>query len=80
MLSLSLNESGVDADSEDRDGRDIATERDDLSRTYKFFRIPNKYVIKKELQILTASTMVTGLISLFLEQMQTIGDYLMSFD
>lgn len=34
LLSLSLSESGVDADSDDRDGRDIATERDDLSRTY----------------------------------------------
>lgn len=34
LLSLSLNESGVDADSDDRDGRDIATDRTDLSRTY----------------------------------------------
>lgn len=33
LLSLSLNESGVDADSDDRDGRDIATDRTDLSRT-----------------------------------------------
>jgi len=34
LLSLSLNESGVDADSDDRDGRDIATDRTDLSRTF----------------------------------------------
>lgn len=33
LLSLSLNESGVEADSEERDGLDIATERADRSRT-----------------------------------------------
>lgn len=33
LLSLSLNESGVDADNDDRDGRDIATERAERSRT-----------------------------------------------
>lgn len=33
LLSLSLNESGVDADSDDRDGRDIATDRTERSRT-----------------------------------------------
>lgn len=32
LLSLSLNESGVDADNDDLDGRDIATERADRSR------------------------------------------------
>lgn len=34
LLSLSLNESGVEADKEDRDGRDIAIDLDDRSRTY----------------------------------------------
>lgn len=34
LLSLSLNESGVEADNDDRDGRDIAIERDERSRTY----------------------------------------------
>lgn len=33
LLSLSLNESGVEADNDDLDGLDIATERTDLSRT-----------------------------------------------
>lgn len=33
LLSLSLNESGVDADNDERDGRDIATDRADFSRT-----------------------------------------------
>lgn len=33
LLSLSLNESGVDADNEDRDGRDMATDLDERSRT-----------------------------------------------
>lgn len=34
-LSLSLRESGVDADRDDRVGRDIATERCDLSRIFR---------------------------------------------
>lgn len=34
LLSLSLNESGVEADNDDRDGRDIATDRADFSRTF----------------------------------------------
>lgn len=33
LLSLSLSESGVEADSEERDGRDMATERCERSRT-----------------------------------------------
>lgn len=33
LLSLSLNESGVDADNDDREGRDIATDLWDFSRT-----------------------------------------------
>jgi hypothetical protein len=33
LLSLSLNESGVEADNEDRDGRDMAMDRDERSRT-----------------------------------------------
>lgn len=33
LLSLSLSESGVDADKEDRDGRDIAIDLDERSRT-----------------------------------------------
>lgn len=33
LLSLSLSESGVEADNDDRDGRDMATDRADLSRT-----------------------------------------------
>lgn len=33
LLSLSLSESGVDADNDDRDGRDMATDRWDFSRT-----------------------------------------------
>jgi hypothetical protein len=34
LCSLSLNESGVDADNDERDGRDIAIERVERSRTY----------------------------------------------
>lgn len=34
LLSLSLNESGVEADNEDRDGRDMAMDRDERSRTW----------------------------------------------
>lgn len=34
LLSLSLKESGVDADSEDRDGRDMAIDLDERSRTW----------------------------------------------
>lgn len=34
LPSLSLNESGVDADNDDRDGRDIAWDLDVLSRTW----------------------------------------------
>lgn len=37
LLSLSLNESGVDADNDDLDGRDIATERADRSRICGIF-------------------------------------------
>jgi hypothetical protein len=37
FCSLSLNESGVDAERDDRDGRDIAMDRDERSRTYFFF-------------------------------------------
>lgn len=33
LLSLSLNESGVDADNDDREGRDMATDLWDFSRT-----------------------------------------------
>jgi hypothetical protein len=33
LLSLSLNESGVEADNEDRDGRDMAMDLDERSRT-----------------------------------------------
>lgn len=33
LLSLSLSESGVEADREERDGRDMATERWERSRT-----------------------------------------------
>lgn len=33
LLSLSLNESGVEADNEDRDGRDMAIDLDERSRT-----------------------------------------------
>lgn len=36
LLSLSLSESGVDADKEDRDGRDIAIDLDERSRTCIF--------------------------------------------
>ena len=36
LLSLSLNESGVEADNEDLDGRDIAMDRDERSRTWHF--------------------------------------------
>lgn len=36
LLSLSLSESGVDAESDDRDGRDMATERAERSRTWSF--------------------------------------------
>lgn len=39
LLSLSLNESGVDADNDDRDGRDMATERADFSRTFSIHKI-----------------------------------------
>lgn len=34
LLSLSLSESGVDADKDDRDGRDIEIDFDDRSRTF----------------------------------------------
>lgn len=34
LLSLSLRESGVEADSDDRDGRDIEMDFDDRSRTF----------------------------------------------
>lgn len=34
LLSLSLSESGVDADSDERDGRDIEIDFDDRSRTF----------------------------------------------
>lgn len=37
LLSLSLSESGVDADNDERDGRDMATERADFSRTCWLF-------------------------------------------
>lgn len=33
LLSLSLNESGVEADNDDRDGRDMAMDLDERSRT-----------------------------------------------
>lgn len=33
LLSLSLSESGVDAESDERDGRDIAMDLDERSRT-----------------------------------------------
>lgn len=36
LLSLSLNESGVEADNEDRDGRDMAMDLDERSRTWHF--------------------------------------------
>jgi hypothetical protein len=41
LCSLSLNESGVDADNDDRDGRDIAIERVERSRTYLEKKIHN---------------------------------------
>lgn len=34
LLSLSLSESGVDAESDERDGRDIAMDLDERSRTF----------------------------------------------
>lgn len=34
LLSLSLNESGVEADNEDRDGRDMAMDLEERSRTW----------------------------------------------
>jgi hypothetical protein len=47
LCSLSLNESGVDADNDERDGRDIAIERVERSRTYlskkKFTMLCNVY-------------------------------------
>lgn len=50
-LSLSLNESGVDADNDERDGRDIATERDERSRTYLTNKIENESKEKTNKQI-----------------------------
>lgn len=41
LLSLSLNESGVEADNEDRDGRDMAMDRDERSRTWHL-NVPRK--------------------------------------
>lgn len=48
LLSLSLSESGVEADNDDLDGRDIATERTERSRTclINIDQISNAHLIR----------------------------------